>query len=341
MQRQVLILCILSLLLLPVLAQDNESDFPDIIGKTVPQAEALLNRSLYQLDPVILSTNTGDGDLNTVSGFEIMDDGTVQVTVLREYNVRLIWDNADAFTNVTYLGNVDDDDLFTLVNLSGDNLYLPNLQIADFDSSAWEASLMPDQCAQIWTFTEDAPFQREECTSIRGGNVTGITQSSAQFWRNGEDFEVYQNGIYRATCQIAAGNCELWLSPDDIAEDLTGYVYLIYDDDELLIYNNSETQWMDVSRLNFNNDLALSDVRNWDWMNHDGFERLAPGQCLRYTTDPENDKQEDCIELAYQITPSTEIFWTEAFTLNDSLNGNATIECPASSGERTLCIAGR
>ena len=159
--------------------------------------------------------------------------------------------------------------------------------------------------------------------------------------RNGESFEVYQNGVYRATCQIEVGSCELWLSPDETAEDLTDYVYLIYDDDELLVYNNSDTQWMDVSQLNFSGDLSLPDVRNWDWMNHEGFERLAPGQCLRYTTNQENDKQEDCREIAYQITPTTEVFWTEPFSLMDTLNGNSTIECPASSGGRTLCIAGR
>ena len=63
MQRKLLILCVLSLLLIPVMAQEDETDFPDIIGKTVPQAEALLNDGTYQLDPIILSTNTGEGNL--------------------------------------------------------------------------------------------------------------------------------------------------------------------------------------------------------------------------------------------------------------------------------------
>jgi|GEM_PF-5401546 len=339
MQRKILILCVLSLLLIPVMAQDEETSIPDIIGKTVPQAEALLNNSDYRLDPVILSTEDGDGELNTVIDFDILDDGFVQVTVLREYNVRLIWDNAEAFADATFLGDVSDDALFTLVNLSADDLYLRNVEIADFNTSAWEANLLPDQCAQIWSFEEDNHFPQEGCGLIQGGNVTSITQPDRQFWRNGESFDVQQNGLYRATCDIAAGSCEFWLSPDAIAEDLTEYVYLIYDDDELLIYNNSETQWMEVSELNFSGDLALSDIRNWE--DEVSVERLAPGQCLRYTTDLENETLQQCAAIAYQITSSRDVFWTEEFSLEDSLNGSQTIECPASSGGRTLCIAGR
>ena len=106
----------------------------------------------------------------------------VQVTVLREYNVQLIWDNTEAFASATFLGDVSDDSLFTLLNTSGDELFLRNIQIADFDPSAWQRFLMPDQCAQIWTYQETQPFQREESATIQGGNVTSIVQPGQQFW---------------------------------------------------------------------------------------------------------------------------------------------------------------
>ena len=339
MQRLFLLIIVVSLCLLPTIAQDEASEFPDIIGKTLPQAAALLNTSNYRLAPMMLSTNSGEGVLNTIIDFEILENNVVQVTVLREYNVRLIWENSDAFANQAGLRDLNGDELFTFVNLSDEQLSLANIQIADFETSVWGTFLRPNQCAQAWSYSNTSFVTLDDCEAVQGGSITSITQTNQQFWLTEESFDIYQNGVYRATCQQSQGTCDLWLSPSAIAEDIAPYIYLIYDDNQLLVFNNSDNQWMDVSQVSINNSRILSETRNWDWIRFEAFERLAPNQCLRFTTTLNDEIFDDCDQIAYQVTEDA--FWTESFTVQDNLNGTSTYQCPPSAGNRTICLFGR
>lgn len=346
---KILILCLFALLLVPVMAQDEEADFPDIIGKAVPEAEALLNAGTYRLDPIILAVDSGTNTdtLNTVDSFEIAEDGIiVQVTVFREYNVELIWENTEAFAGQPGLVglNLNNNELFTLVNLSDEELSLRNIQIGNFEISAWGDMLRPRQCAQAWSFDIQSFIEISGCEFIQGGSIVNITNPDEQFWINNESFEVFQNGIHRGRCVTADGGCQLWLSPLVIAEDIAPYILLIYDMNELVIYNSSDSQWMDINHIAFNDSAAiLSDVRNWDAVAYPDIARLAPGQCVRFTNNltDDNESIENCFTLARQDTSEADMFWTEGFIVNDTLKGTHRETCPPASNERTICLFGR
>jgi hypothetical protein len=328
-------------LLLPVSAHEDENSVPNILGKTLPQAEALLIVSNYQLDPIILSTDSAQGTVNTVVDFEILDDSHVRVTILREYNVELIWENAAAFATQGGLLNLDGDELFSFVNLSNEEFSLRNIQIGSFSTSEWGPTLRPRWCAQIWTFAEDDGLRLPECADVQGGSIVNISNAIQQFWRGNDSFDIYQNGIYRASCQTSAGRCQLWLSPLAIAEDIAPYVYLIYDDTQLIIYNNSASQWMDLSQLAINEMPVLSAPQNWDSGGENDLERLAPHQCVRFTRNQEAEPLLACDVIATQDTRRAEVFWRNVFALVDTLNGHRTYTCPAASNERTICSLGR
>lgn len=339
---KILILCLSILLILPVMAQDDETDFPDIIGKTVPEAEALLNAGAYRLDSIILATDSGTytDTPNTIDSFEIAEDGTiVQVRVLREYNVELIWENTEAFAGQPGLVglNLNNNELFTLVNLSDEELSLRNIQIGNFEASAWGDILRPRQCAQAWSFDIQSFIEISGCEFVQIESIVNITNPAEQFWINNETFDVFQNGIHRGICVIADGGCQLWLSPLPIAEDIAPYIYLIYDKNELIIYNNSETQWMDINHIAFSDSRSTSS----DAVAYPDIERLAPGQCVRFTNNSNNPPVEDCFTLARQDTVESDIFWTENFIVNDTLNGTHRETCPPASDERTICLFGR
>ncbi len=342
MRQTFLTICLLFLLLIPALAQEEtpEPTVADVIGLNLPQAEAFLNSLEYRLNPMFQTDFDNDADLNTVTDYEITDDDSVMVTVAREANIELVWDITDYLETATFLGDLEGDELFTMVNLSDEAIALSNIQIADFEASAWGGFLRAGQCVQAWTFVENNGYRLPNCSDVQGG-ILNLIQTSQQFWRNDTEFTVTQNGIHRGTCQTSEGTCTLWVSPTAIAEDIAPYIYLIYDAEQWLVYNNSETQWMDLSQVVINNLPNLSNARNWDTITIPDLDRLAPNQCVRFTVDTTQDSLIDCEEIAMQEISAEGIFWSEVFTLNDSLNGRTSRNCPPSLGERTVCLLSR
>lgn len=341
MQRIFLTLCLSLLLLIPVIAQDPtpEPNLSEVIGLSVPQAEATLNRLGYRLNAVLISDFSSANPVNTVIDYTITEGNQVTLTIAREANIQLVWDISEYLANASFLGNLDGDELFTIVNLSENDIALQNIQIADFEAGAWGNTLRARQCAQIWTFPEDNAYSLPDCQTVQGG-ILNLTNEIQQFWRNQDNFDILQNGIHRATCQQSEGLCTFWLSPTEIAEDIAPYIYLIYDETQWIAYNNSE-QWMDLSQMMINNLPTMSDVRNWDIVNNADLERLAPNQCVRFTQDIAQDSLIDCDEVAVQAVTADRVFWISPFILADSLNGNNTYQCPPSLGERTICLLGR
>ncbi len=342
MQRSIIVFMLCCFIIVPINAQEDDDAFPDIIGKTIAQAEALLNASDFRLAPTILITDEADGDVNTIVDYSILDDDNlVQVTVLRAYNVSLVWDNTEFFANFANMRNLANDDLLTLINLSDEDIPLRNIQIADFDSSRWQAVLRANQCAQIWTFTENNPFQLDDCATIQGANVTSISDAASQFWRSDEPFEVYQNGIQRASCDPSAGRCDFWVSHSIIADDLAPYLYAIYDDSQFIMVNNDDTRWMDLSQLNIASIGDLSDMRTWETITHPDLDRLAPNQCVWVTRNANADMLMDCQVIATLVLPASDIFWTAPFAIEDRITQARTLDCPAAIDQETRCLLSR
>ncbi len=340
MRQTLLTLCLL-FLFIPVLAQEEtpEPSVGDVIGLNLPQAEAFLNSLEYRLNPILVMDYDSDAPPNTVIDYELVLD-SVTLIVAREANIELVWDITDYLETATFLGDLEGDELFTMVNLSDETIDLRNIQLGDFATSAWGTVLRAGQCVQAWTFIENDGYRIPNCEDVQGG-ILNLTQPSQQFWRNEPEFTVTQNGIHRGTCQTSEGTCTLWVSPTAIAEDLAPYIYLVYDAEQWLIYNNSETQWMDLSQVVINDLPNVSNERNWDTVSIPDLDRLAPNQCVRFTVDATQDSLLDCDEIAVQEISAEGIFWSEIFTLNDSLNGRTSRDCPASLGERTICLLGR
>lgn len=341
--RQILLtLCLLCLSIVPTIAQDTPEppDISDVIGLSVPQAEAFLNRLEYRLNPVLINDFSSDATLNTIIGYEITEDNQVSLSVARETNMRLVWDISAYLEGAAFLGDLDGDELFTVVNLSDEDIPLRNIQIADFNAVTWGTSLRAGQCVQAWTFNEINGYRLPDCESVQGG-ILNLVDRSQQFWRNEDSFDVFQNGIHRATCQQSDGTCTLWVSPTVIAEEIAPYIYFIYDTEQWIVYNNSATQWIDLSQVSINDQQVLADARNWDSIRIADLERLAPNQCLRFTQNAELETLTDCDEIAVQEVAVEGVFWIDSFTVNDSLNVRQARQCPASLGERTICLLGR
>src|SRR5690348_4552691 len=126
------LLILLWLLAIPAWGQEgNPTDvpvMPNLSGLTVPQAHALLFEHGLQLDPIIVTTNSGAGTVNTIidqslaAGESISEGAVISVTVLREYNLELIWQAAD-----------NGGDSFTIVNLTDEQMTIEQLRFVTAD----------------------------------------------------------------------------------------------------------------------------------------------------------------------------------------------------------------
>lgn len=345
MRKTSLLLCLILLLSTNIFAQDDATSiptFPNLIGLTPAQAEAELNLLGLRLDPIINSVNTGDGELNTIVSQSPTSDAvategdTARVTVLRELNVELIWQTPSQNNRLFTIRSLVDE----TISLRGLQ-FISNLNTTPSHTSNFPDSLRPRQCVQAWTFVPNATdFEvLEGCEFVQGDGVIGLPDSADQFWIGESSFDVVQNGIYRATCEHADGICQIWVSPSVIAEDITPYIYLIYDNQQLIVYNNSDSQWMDLSQIVLADLSPLSDERNWDTIIIPDLDRLAPNQCVRFMLDASAESLQDCHEIANVITDNS--FWTTSFTVTDTLINTTIKQCPASTDTRTLCLLQR
>jgi hypothetical protein len=339
-----LLLVLLCFLVIPALGQESTQTevptMPNLSGLTVAQAHALLYDDGLALDPVIISTNSGTGTLNTIidqslaAGEAITEGALISVTVLREYNLELIWRAADG-----------GGDSFTIVNLTEGILNLEQLGFETADGTRkadirlWPNILRERQCIQLWPFEVDNGITLRECRFLQGGGILSIENEAEQFWRGTGSFYVFQEGLRRAECQISAGRCQVWISPSAISEEFSPYVFFIYNQHELIIHNRSETEWLPLNQLALNDGQALNDTHEWDIANFsDELPFLAPNQCARIS-DGSPNRLANCVEIASRTVSGDSVFWRDGFTVHSLRLEDVSKECPAAVGdEASICL---
>jgi hypothetical protein len=307
-----LLLVLLCFLVIPALGQESSQTdvptMPNLSGLTVAQAHALLYEHGLALDPVIISTNSGTGTLNTIidqslaAGETISEGDVISVSVLREYNLELIWHAAD-----------NGGDSFTIVNLTEGVLNLEQLGFETADGSRkadirlWPNILRERQCIQLWPFEEINGIRLDECRFLQGGGILTVENEAEQFWRGTGSFYVFQEGLRRAEC--------------------------------LIIHNRSETEWLPLNQLALNDGQALDDTHEWDIANFsDELPFLAPNQCARIS-DGSANRLANCVEIASRSVSGDAVFWRDGFTVHSLHLGDVSKECPAAVGdEASICL---
>ncbi|MBZ0278783.1 MAG: PASTA domain-containing protein [Anaerolineae bacterium] len=337
-----------------VSAQDNTVTVPDLVGISLPQAAAQLNRAGLALGKQESIPWTAESGLsqNAVSvqsleaGLVVPAGSAVDVTVLRAPNALLIYDDND----------------LTLVNQTGGELALTGINFQAVDGSPaslagtrWAPSLRAGQCVQVWSVGRNGPKGLDECSTIQNWLVTN--NAGEHFWTGAggvTQFSISQNGVERAVCPVAnPGRCEFYLSGGGAAGDSTEYVYFAYTTDRLAVINTSTDQWMPLAGFQVLNNFAppygagvnladpslfggsISPVAN--------VEQLAPGQCIFFTnSSPTQDAPpQPCDVIARLNVGASVIFWGAAFDVN-SVTDDLPHSCPAAvEGRLTLCIMPR
>ncbi len=334
------------------LTQDEPTTVPDIIGLSIPQAAATLNRSgltLGMLNNIAWTAESGL-HLNTISeqniaaGQSVAQGTAIDVTVLRAQNTVLIYDDND-LTLVNQ--DVVDIDLtgITFTALDGS-------EPAAFSASRWAASLSPNQCTQIWSIGRNDPKSLDECLFIQNWLTTN--NPLEHFWTGAHGathFSISQHGIERAVCTVSAqGHCEFYLTAGGSTDDVTAFVYLAYTSDQFIILNTAYNQWMPLEQTVLYNTRSGTPIPVGDplvYLNLDPVAdatQLAPGQCILFT-DQENAEAENlpipCHVIAQAIVDPGLFFWVEDFEL-DSVTDGRRHSCPgATPGGLTLCIMPR
>ncbi len=353
MWRKIMIIAALQVLFAQVVWGQASVTVPDVTGMTVPVAAAALNHAGLALGHEVGEAWTAESGLaqNTIAvqsvapGTAVEAGTAIDLTVLHSPNTLLLYDDND----------------LTLVNQTGADLDLTGLIFqaqdgnqASFAASCWGASLREGRCAQLWSVGRNGPKGLDECQYIEHWLAT--TNNAEHFW-TGEggttQFSVNQNGIERALCPVAnPGRCEFYL-PSAGAQDVTGFVYLVYTQDRLAIINNTDDRWMPLGGLRFLNNYveprgaainpADSSLYGSNRNPAADLQRLAPGQCILFTnSSPDSQTPPQACDVVAQLNvgPSV-IFWAADFPV-DGVTDNLDHACPAATSEgMTLCIMPR
>lgn len=334
-----------------VFAQEQTVVVPDVSGMNVPAATALLNKNGLRLGVENNQGWTAESGLpeNSINGQSIpagesVTFGTaIDVNVLRSPNALVIYDDND----------------LTLVNNSGGDLNLTGITFAATDGSGaqlagsrWGVALRAGQCVQVWSIGRNGPKGLAECGTIQNWLVT--TNGAEHFWTGGggtTQFNVLQNGMPRATCQIAnPGRCEFFLSGGGAGSDATEYVYFAYTPEHLAIINQSTDQWMSLDGFYVVNNVAQgvpvflgnSTIYTKNPPDVETVSRLAPGQCILYTnsTPGLDNPPQPCDVIARLDIGVSVIFWGGDFGVTSADDSEHI--CPAPiAGRLTLCIMPR
>jgi hypothetical protein len=337
----------------------NQVAVPDLNGLNVPRAAAELNRlglRLGEQNVQVWSQEAGVAE-NTIGaqsvapGTNVEFGSTVDVTVLRTPNLRMIYD----------------DNEITLVNLTGQAIDISALRFetiegksASFDASRWSSELRANQCLQLWSVKRNGSKGLPECQAIQNWLTT--VNPSNHFWTgsNGVSvFEVRYNGTVLNVCQAAPSSsqdrpitCEFYL-PAGGAGDVAELVYFAYTLDTFAAINPTDDAWLRLNRTTIINptpntiqlgaSFRLGDAalfENPDIVAEIG--RLAPQQCLLVfdsalaATSP----PQPCDVIARLGIPSDQRFWLSDFEL-ESRDGRKFTCTGAVEGKRTICVMPR
>lgn len=350
--RNLLIAVLFIMLMIPVVAQENEETIvtiPDLSGLTLPEAAKVLNENNMLLDPIILSLDSEEQEatLNTIvaqspeAGTEVdpETETIVTISVLRDFNVLLVYYN-EALERQGI-----ETDHFTIINLGESEINIDGIVFQSdqrqFVASKWRDSIIKlDQCFQLWSNPNNGIHQPSECGTLAGTGILQDVSTAERFWKETTSFTVMQDGVYRGTCDIAAGRCELWVSPQMIAEEVTEYAYFVYDEHELVVYNRSETQWMPLHQIQLNDFGNLNNLRLWSTSLFEVLTFLAPQQCVIFSDNSRDESLVECDEIAQKNSPDDNIFWRDGFTVISSHEYGTERTCPPPNGQ-TFCLIPR
>jgi hypothetical protein len=329
-------------LLLSIGRTHAQTAVPALIGLSVPEAAAQLNRAglrLGEVGWVDWSENTqtlpNTVESQSIAAGETVEPGAaVEITVWRAEKAVVIFDDND----------------ITLINPNSVELSLRRVwfrsldgeQLTEFDATEWANRLRPNECLQLWSVERVAGKEVEGCP----GTTRWISRTvpGAHFWTgaNGTtEFEVVQDRVQRGVCEIDAGRCEFYLAPSTtrggISPDVSEYVYLRYTTDWLQLYNRAADRWLPAA------DLKIGSI-DVGWVEQYTIRMevaspvlLAPGQCLIWSND--SSAQGEACDVVAAAT--TEVFWTAPFNVESAVNGMARA-CPAAeAGAVTVCLLPR
>jgi hypothetical protein len=343
------------------LAQGDLVTVPDVTGLNVPVAAALLNRNGMALglqydEPWVEGLGQPG---NTIIAQSLSPGATaargtaLDVTVLRSPNKLLAYNPR----------------VITLINQADASLDLRGLVFnaldgntaASFPAANWMAALDGSgHCAQLWAEPRSGPERPAECAGVQRWLST--VNTSVHFWTglNGVTrFNVVYDGVERAVCEGAARGqgqkqCAFFLPAGTAGGDATGYVYLAYTADRLIVLNQSGDRWMPLAQTTIYNYNPNASVRGAHLIIGDpelfnspdivaDITRLAPGQCLMYTNrSPEvTSPPEACDVIARLDIDPKLIFWAADFEVGSATDGQRH-SCPAATaGKMTICVMPR
>ena len=360
--KRILLLILLSFTLgmgLVVTAQDSNVVVPDVTGLNAPQAAAVLNQAGLALGNIAnaewdasaaVPSNTV-GVQTPAAGDSVASGTAIDITMLRETNVRLIYDNND----------------ITMINDSGVRLNLENLRFLTLESSVearfrarrWAGQLRSGQCTQLWSVSRNGPKGMDECNFIQNWMTTN--NPADHFWTaaNGvQTFYIEDDGEELAVCQAAPPNSQDNPSSCSFYVAATGqnpvaqFVHLTYTTDQLVLYNSTDDAFMRGNKTHIINAnpnratlgdrflLADTDVFG-DPDTVANIRRLAPNQCLVYTSSAATDPPpEDCDVIATLELAPEQLFWSFDFQVQ-GIDGKQRKCNAATPDKRTICLMPR
>ncbi|MBK8137181.1 MAG: PASTA domain-containing protein [Anaerolineae bacterium] len=330
-------------------AQTESPPVPDVTGMTLPEAAATLNRLGFTLGEIVdvPYDSAGDDRTNKIArqmpdaGQDAEPGSSVNVAVLRTANARLTYDDND----------------LTLINMSAGVLDLSRIEFfsvlpdrsVSFSANGWGTVLDEGDCGQIWSIGRVASKSIDGCAAIKWLTTANTAR---HFWTTAAgvtEFEVQQDGSVRATCNSAGANtqdaplsCDLVLGADYLREH-TGYIYLAYTVDSLIIHNQTTDRWMDVSLVVIHlggavvanpadEQISVKAASQFPW--------LAPGQCLLISQSDDPSAPEPCDAVGSQTVEAADAFWKGAFQVSGR-DGMPRACDAAKEGELTICIVPR
>jgi hypothetical protein len=232
---------------------------------------------------------------------------------------------------------------------------------ASFPAANWMAALDGGgHCAQLWAEGRNGPEKPAECSGVQRWWST--VNPSAHFWTGSNGvtrFNVVYDGVERTVCEGAAQGqgqkqCTFFLPAGTAGGDTTGYVYLAYTTDRLIVHNQSGDKWMPLAQTfvyNYNPNVSVRGAHlilgDPTLYNNPAtladMTRLAPGQCLMFTnSSPEvTSPPETCDVIGRLDVHPQLIFWAADFEVGSATDGRRRT-CPAATaGKMTICVMPR
>jgi hypothetical protein len=360
MKRLYVLFILLTILTVPVLAQDAVP-VPDLTGLGVPQAASILNLVGLNLGNQAAVDPEAGQETNKIVG-QSLAPGTsaprgtmVDVSVVLPPNMHLIYDDND----------------ITIQNLTDGTMTLGGVTFrstgdgaATFDPTQLTNALIPTDCIQIWSVVRNVPKEMPGCDLFIW---LSTRDTSVHFWtqaNNIQSFAVLDNGIERIVCPAAPPDsqdspttCDVYVSGGGSVSDsdFAPFIYLAYNANAIAFINPTLDKWMVTNQTNIVNNNPNSSAPGATLVFGDttllseefrigmgDVTRLAPQQCIMFTASGTtvDTPPEPCMAIGQRSLDANTAFWRADFIIQSSNEEQVT--CPeATSDELMVCIAPR